>query len=85
MIENVKNFVENQIESFGNFKYKIEKDSEYVYVVFSEILAVDVEKELTFKTIEDVLYLHSTTYGWKPVEKGANNKYFWIEILEKKL
>ena len=44
----------------------------------------DAEKEITFKILDKVLYMHSITYGWKPVEKGVANKYFWLEILETK-
>ncbi len=83
MFERLKNFVENQIDNFGNFKYKIEEEGEYFYLIFSEILGKDIKKEITFRFIDDTLYLHSISYGWKAVEKGANNKYFWIEILEK--
>ena len=35
-----------------------------------------------FKLLDEVLYMHSVTYGWKPVEKGVANKYFWIELLK---
>ena len=66
-----------------NINYKVDEDENHVYAIFSEILGKYTNKELTFKLLDDVLYLHSTTYGWKPVEKGVGNKYFWLELLQK--
>ena len=84
MIEKkLKDFLDKQVYDFGNFKYSLEKEEEYTYVLFSQIFAEENSKELTFKLINENLYLHTTTYGWKPVEKGSANKYFWIELLSK--
>lgn len=84
MSENrVENFLEIQLENLDNFTYKIEKDDNHIYVIFSEILGIYSNKELTFKLIDDILYLHTISFGWKPVEKGAANKYFWLDILNK--
>ena len=47
-----------------------------------EILNENRNKEITFKLLDEVLYMHSISYGWKPVEKGVANKYFWIELLK---
>ena len=61
---------------------KIEEDKNHLYVIFSEILNENRNKEITFKLLDEVLYMHSISYGWKPVEKGVANKYFWIELLK---
>lgn len=81
--DRIKDFLDKQLENLDNFNYKIDEDENHVYAIFSEILGKYTNKELTFKLLDDVLYLHSTIYGWKPVEKGAANKYFWLEILNK--
>lgn len=78
----VKDFLENELENLDNFSFKIENDENHIYVIFSNILGKKSNKELTFKLLNNILYLHSITYGWKPVEKGSANKYFWIEVLE---
>ncbi len=81
--DRIKDFLDKQLENLDNFNYKIDEDENHVYAIFSEILGKYTNKELTFKLLDDVLYLHSITYGWKPVEKGVANKYFWLEILSK--
>ncbi|MDY3200195.1 MAG: hypothetical protein RBQ84_04505 [Arcobacter sp.] len=81
--DRIKDFLDKQLENLDNFNYKIDEDENHVYAIFSEILGKYTNKELTFKLLDDVLYLHSITYGWKPVEKGIANKYFWLEILNK--
>lgn len=84
MIENrVENFLETQLENLDKFTYKIEKDENHTYAIFSEVLGIYSNKELTFKVLDDILYLHTLSFGWKPVEKGAANKYFWLDILNK--
>ncbi len=81
--ERIKNFIDNQLENLDNFTYKIESDDNHIYTIFSEILSEISNKEITFKLLDEVLYMHSITYGWKPVEKGSANKYFWLELLQK--
>ncbi|MGE0051618.1 MAG: hypothetical protein AB7S49_08825 [Arcobacter sp.] len=81
--DRIKDFLDKQLENLDNFNYKIDEDENHVYAIFSEILGKYTNKELTFKLLDDVLYLHSITYGWKPVEKGVANKYFWLEILNR--
>lgn len=77
----IKDFIDKQIENLEEFDYEIQTGENHIYVIFNIILNKKVDKEITFKVLDDILYLHSTTYGWKPVEKGIANKYFWIEIL----
>ena len=77
----IKDFIDKQIENLEEFDYEIQTDENHIYVIFSSILGKKVDKEITFKLLDEVLFLHSTTYGWKPIEKGVANKYFWIEIL----
>ena len=79
--ERIKDFIDKQLGNLENSIYKIEEDKNHLYVIFSEILNENRNKEITFKLLDEVLYLHSTTYGWKPVEKGVGNKYFWLELL----
>ena len=79
--ERIKDFIDKQFENLDDFSYKIESDENHIYEIFSEILSENTNKEITFKLLDEVLYLHSTTYGWKPVEKGVGNKYFWLELL----
>ena len=79
--ERIKDFINKQLENLDDFSYKIESDENHIYAIFSEILSENTNKEITFKLLDEVLYLHSTTYGWKPVEKGVGNKYFWLELL----
>jgi hypothetical protein len=81
--ERIKDFIDKQLENLDNFSYKVEEDENHIYAMFTEILSKYTNKEITFKLLDDVLYLHSITYGWKPVEKGVANKYFWLEILNK--
>lgn len=81
-ISRVKDFLENELENLDNFSYKIDNDDNHIYAIFSIILGENSNKELTFKLLNNILYLHSITYGWKPVEKGSANKYFWIEVLK---
>ena len=80
--QKVKNFIDTQIENLEEFDYEIQMDENHIYIIFSSILGKKVDKEITFKLLDEVLFLHSTTYGWKPVEKGVANKYFWIELLK---
>ena len=80
--ERIKDFIDKQLENLENSIYKIEEDKNHLYVIFSEILNENRNKEITFKLLDEVLYLHSISYGWKPVEKGVANKYFWIELLK---
>ncbi len=80
--ERIKDFIDKQFENLDDFSYKIEIDENYIYAIFSEILSENTNKEITFKLLDEVLYMHSVTYGWKPVEKGVANKYFWIELLK---
>ena len=80
----IKDFIDKQLENLDNFTYRIEQDENHIYAIFTEILSKDVDKEITFKILDEVLYMHSITYGWKPVEKGVANKYFWLEVLETK-
>ena len=79
--QKVKNFIDTQIENLEEFDYEIQIDENHVYAIFSTILGKKADKEITFKLLDEILFIHSTTYGWKPVEKGIANKYFWIEIL----
>ncbi|AXX88587.1 hypothetical protein CKA55_01880 [Arcobacter suis] len=80
--ERIKDFIDKQLENLDDFSYKIEIDENHIYAIFSEILSENTNKEITFKLLDEVLYMHSVTYGWKPVEKGVANKYFWIELLK---
>ena len=80
--ERIKDFIDKQLENLDDFSYKIESDENHIYAIFSEILSENTNKEITFKLLDEVLYMHSITYGWKPVEKGVANKYFWIELLK---
>ena len=82
-MERLKDFLDKQLENLDNFTFEVQSDCSHTYAIFSEILDEESNKELTFKLLDDVLYLHSTTYGWKPVEKGVGNKYFWLELLQK--
>ena len=80
--ERIKDFIDKQLENLEDSFYEIESDENHIYAIFTEVLSEKVNLELTFKLLDDVLYLHSITYGWKPVEKGVANKYFWIELLK---
>ena len=80
--ERIKDFIDKQFENLEDVRYKIEEDTNHIYAIFEEILSKDTNKEVTFKSLDEVLYMHSVTYGWKPVEKGVANKYFWIELLK---
>jgi hypothetical protein len=80
--DRIKDFIDKQFENLDDFSYKIEFDENHIYAIFSEILSENTNKEITFKLLDEVLYMHSVTYGWKPVEKGVANKYFWIELLK---
>ena len=79
--EQVQDFLDKQLVDFTNFRYEFEEDGEYLYVHFQEVLGEQVELETTFKIIKDVLYFHSTSFGWKAVTKGSSNKFFWIELV----
>lgn len=78
--QRVKDFLDKQLVDFTNFRYEFEEDGEYLYVMFKEAFGEQVDIETTFKIIKDTLYFHSTSFGWKAVDKGSGNKFFWIEI-----
>ncbi|MBP9489860.1 MAG: hypothetical protein KBE77_00270 [Aliarcobacter sp.] len=80
--DRIKDFIDKQVENLDDIIYKIESDDNHIYAIFEEILSETTNKEITFKLLDEVLYMHSVTYGWKPVEKGVANKYFWIELLK---
>ena len=80
--ERIKDFIDKQLENLEDSIYKIEEDKNHIYAIFSEILNENTNKEITFKILDEVLYMHSISYGCKPVEKGVANKYFWIELLK---
>lgn len=80
--ERIKDFIDKQLENLEDTIYKIEEDKNHIYAIFTEILSQKANIEITFKILEEVLYMHSISYGWKPVEKGVANKYFWIELLK---
>jgi hypothetical protein len=80
-MQRVKEFIDKQIIDLEEFNYKIEEEKDFIYVLFSQILGIKREKELTFKFFDDILFYHSVNYGWKPVEKTINNRYFWIYLL----
>ena len=80
--ERIKDFIDKQLENLDDFSYKIESDENHIYAIFSEILSENTNNEITFKLLDEVLYMHSITYGWKQVEKGVASKYFWIELLK---
>ncbi len=80
-IQRVKDFLEKQFLDLEDSSYEIEDDENHIYVIFSTILDKKAKKEMTFKILNDVLYLHTITYGWKAVEKDSSNKYFWLELL----
>ena len=80
-MQRVKEFIDKQIIDLEEFNYKIEEEKEFIYVLFSQILGIKREKELTFNFFDDILFYHSVNYGWKPVEKTINNRYFWIDLL----
>jgi hypothetical protein len=81
LTERVKDFLDIQLENLNDFDYKLDNDENHIYVIFTKVLDKKMEKELTFKLIDNVLFLHSTTYGWKPIEKASLNRYFWLELL----
>ena len=80
-MKEIKEFLDKELSDFDNFKYSLEKDGEYIYAVFSMVFGEESQKEVSFKYIGDVLYLHSTSFGWKTVLKPNMNKFFWIELL----
>lgn len=84
-MEKIKKFLEIELIDFDNFIYEIEKADELTYVIFTSIFGEDVNKELTFKLLGENrdIYLHSSTFGWKAIQKGNLNKFFWIELLNK--
>ncbi len=75
-------FIKKQILDLNDFAYKLEEDGEYIHIIFNEAFGKDIKKEFTFKLIDKMLFMHTTSYGWKPIEKGSANKYFWIELLK---
>lgn len=77
----VLDFIKREIIDLNDFVYTTDSDENHFYVEFSEVLGEEKVFELTFKLINDTLFYHSMTFGWKPVEKGSNNKYFWIDLL----
>ena len=79
--EKTLNFIKNQTLDLNDFTYTIDEDDNLLYIEFTEVLGEKKNIELTFKLLNEILYYHSLTYGWKPVEKGSNNKFFWIDLL----
>lgn len=80
--EQVKDFLDKQLVDFTNFRYEIEEDDEaYLYINFEEVFGESSSKEIVFKIIKNSLFIHSTSFGWKDVEKDTGNKFFWIELL----
>lgn len=79
----IKEFLDKELSDFDNFKYSLEEDGGYVYVIFSTVFGEESQKEISFKYIDNVLYLHSTSFGWKAVLRPGLNKFFWIELLNK--
>lgn len=77
----VSEFIELELEDLEGFNYIIDLENDYIYVVFTKILAKDCDKELMFKIINNKLHYHSLTYGWKIINSLSNNKYFWIDLL----
>ncbi|AXH08440.1 hypothetical protein CP960_11090 [Malaciobacter halophilus] len=80
--EKTLDFIKKQIIDLNDFTYTIEEDEQYIHAIFTEALGKKIEKEFTFKLLNDTLYMHSIDFGWKPVQKGAANKYFWIDLLK---
>lgn len=81
-MERIEEFIKNEIKDLEDFVFTLEEEKEYVYANFTEVLGEEKNKELMFQVIGDILYLHLSDYGWKAVQKGSNNKYFWIELLK---
>lgn len=81
--EQVIQFLNLQLSDFTNFRYEIEEDKEFLYVNFNEVLGEQIEKEAAFKLIGDIVYYHSISFGWKAINKGSNNKFFWIDLVKK--
>ena len=81
--EEVKKFITKQLDDLDDFIYTIEEEDSYIYVNFTQIFSEKVQKELTFKSIDNKLYYHSLSYGWKVLSVASNNKYFWIDIVNK--
>ena len=79
--EQVKKFITKQLEDLDNFVYILEEEDLYCYVIFSQILGENINKEMTFKIIDNKLYYHSINYGWKVLSIETNNKYFWIDLV----
>lgn len=80
-MKEIKEFLDKELSDFDNFKYNLEKEDEYNYVIFTQIFGENCNKEVTFKEINDVLYIHSTSFGWKAIKKPTMNKFLWIELL----
>ena len=57
-MQRVKEFIEKQIIDLEEFDYKIEQENEFIYVLFSQILGKKIDKELTFKLFDDILFYH---------------------------
>ncbi|MCJ8327297.1 MAG: hypothetical protein MJK08_09385 [Campylobacterales bacterium] len=76
----VQEFLNKSFLDLGEFSYELEKDEEFLIVNFTEIFSSKVEKEIMFKIIDDSLYLHSTSFGFKKLIRD-NIKFFWIELL----
>ena len=78
----VEEFITKQLEGIDDFVCTLEEEELFVYVNFSQVLGEDVDKEMTFKLINDKLYFHSLDYGWKTLDILVNNKYFWIDLIK---
>ncbi|GGD41085.1 hypothetical protein GCM10012288_13940 [Malaciobacter pacificus] len=81
-MKEIKEFLDKELSDFDNFKFHLEEDGEYIYAIFTLIFGEVSNKELSFKKINDIFYLHSTSFGWKAVLKSNMNKFLWIELLK---
>ena len=81
--EQIKKFITKQLDDLDDFIYTLEEEDLYCYVIFSQILGENINKEMTFKMIDNKLYYHSINYGWKILSRETNNKYFWIDLITK--
>lgn len=77
----VLEFIKKEFLDLEDFIYEVEIKGEYLYLRFFEVLSKSRDCELMFKIIDENLYLHSTSYGWKNLDRGNSNRYFWIELL----
>lgn len=78
--EKVQEFLNKAFLDLGDFTYTFEDDGDFLIVNVKEIFSSSVDKELMFKIIDDSLYLHSTSFGFKKLI-NENIKFFWIDLL----